>query len=140
LSDNQDIVDRLTLLETDRGIGGAVIAKAIGLDQSQYSKIKRRKIGITLKQVMEISSKFGVRTGWLIEGELPIYRNEKSGSLGEPDIDLLTLMKKQTDDLKINFDRLFSHMSEHSSENADQDLLYPSDDLTEDKKKKAGKS
>jgi hypothetical protein len=88
LSDNHDIVDRLTILEETMGVGGVVVANAIGLDQSQYSKIKRRKIGITLKQVMEISSRFGVRAGWLIEGEDPMYKNEKSGP-GEPDLQTL---------------------------------------------------
>lgn len=139
MTEEQTIGRRLVILLSELKLGITEFASSIGMDGSQFGKILSGKLNITLKQVLEISSKYKVRTGWLIEGEAPIYKNEKSGSW-EPDIDLLTLMKKQINDLKINSDRLFSHMSEQSSENADLDLHYPSEDLAEGKKKKAGKS
>jgi transcriptional regulator with XRE-family HTH domain len=54
--------------------GDQEFADSINIDQSQFSKIKRGKLSITLKQIMEISSYYKVRTGWLLEGEEPIFK------------------------------------------------------------------
>lgn len=79
----QTIGQRLAWLLSDQKIGITDFAGTIGVDGSQFGKIVNDKMGITLKQVLEISSKYSVRAGWIIEGELPVYK-QKSGPV-EPD-------------------------------------------------------
>ena len=71
-------------------INSGVFADAIGVNPSQFSRITKNELNITLTQVMEITYIFGVRAGWLIEGEEPMYWSEKSGPSTEPDFKLLT--------------------------------------------------
>lgn len=124
MADNQDIVDRLNILEKALDVGGVIIANSIGLDQSQYSKIKRRKIGITLKQVMEISSKYSVRSGWLVEGEEPIFKKEKSGAEYTPDLNLLAQLRKEIEVLKSSLLRLSDLVPSVQEESLDQEVTY----------------
>lgn len=110
-------------------------ARSIHMDQSQFSKIKNDKMGITLKQVMEISSIHAVRSGWLIEGEEPILKG-KSDPVKEPD-NLLIQLKRQIDELKTNSDKLFERLSEQDEGTQDPD--YPFVDFAKGKSQKAGK-
>jgi transcriptional regulator with XRE-family HTH domain len=126
LTDNHTISERLTYLLSELKLGKTEFAESINVDGGQWGKVLRGKMKPTLVQILEISSKYGIRTGWIIEGEPPIYKKEKSGSF-EPDIDLLTLMKKQVDDLKVNFDTLFLPLTEQPKETSNLD--YPNEDF-----------
>lgn len=90
--EKQTIGQRLAWLLLDQNLGINDFADSIKVDGSQFGKVVKDKLGITLKQVMEISSVYGVRTGWLLEGEGPPYKKDKSGSF-EPD-HLLTIRKQ----------------------------------------------
>jgi hypothetical protein len=93
LTDTQTIGQRLEWLLSELNLGINEFATTIKVDGSQFGKIINNKLGITLKQILEISSVYGVRPGWLIDGELPVYKKEKSGPNMEPD-HLLTLRKQ----------------------------------------------
>lgn len=137
MSDSETINDRLKWLLSDLKIGKTDFAKSINVDGGQWGKVLGGKMNITLKQILDISSTYHVRTGWLIDGELPVYKKEKSGALKQPDLYLLALMKKQVDELKVNFDTLLESPPDQTLKNHDPRKEY--ERLDEDTHQKAGK-
>jgi transcriptional regulator with XRE-family HTH domain len=113
-------------------------AASIGIDQSQFSKIKNNKLPITLKQIMEIISIYNVRAGWLLDSEGSMFK-EKSGAFQQPDIQLLTQMKTQIKtlydlSLQLSVPEKKPDLKEESS---DQALTYVA--TVTDKNQKSGK-
>jgi transcriptional regulator with XRE-family HTH domain len=84
---------RLKKVQADLNLKVEDMAIKIGMDRGQLGKVLNDKLGVTTKQVLEISSQFGVRTGWILEGELPVYVQKKSGNQELPDHYLPTLSK-----------------------------------------------
>jgi transcriptional regulator with XRE-family HTH domain len=131
------LIERLNVVFANSQKSIQDFAVDIHMDRGQFGKVLNGKMGITLKQLVEISSRYGVRTGWLIDGELPMGKKEKPGSF-EPDLQLLTQIRKQVDELKVNFDTLFEPPKEPSKETSN--LHYPNVDLTrQGKHRKVGK-
>lgn len=74
----------------------------------------------------------------LSEEDLTNYKiNEKSGPSQEPDHYLLTLMKKQFDELKVNFDKLTESLPEKPSKKKGPGKEF--ERLVSDTHQKAGK-
>lgn len=117
-------------------MNNGIFANSIGIAPPQFSRILKNEFGLTVEQVLRISEKYNVRAGWILEGEEPM-KKQKSGPSQEPDLDLLTLMRKQADDLKANFDKLFEPLKEPVAKNTDPEEVFV--DLTGGRKKKAGK-
>jgi transcriptional regulator with XRE-family HTH domain len=129
--------------------GKVGFAKSLGIDPSQFSRILKGESEPTLQNLLELSTKYGVDLNWLVCGkkiydtmQTPFFVNEpeveieKSGASQQPD-HLLTQLKKQIDDLKINSDRLFEHLVAPDEENADRPGLFQ--DLSKGKNQKVDK-
>jgi transcriptional regulator with XRE-family HTH domain len=99
VADSVSINERLRYVVANTGMTDQDFAATVHIDRSQFGRILRGQLNITLKQVMEISSLYSVRAGWLLEGEGPIYKTEKSDSYKLPDLNLLTQLKEQIDQL-----------------------------------------
>ncbi len=115
-----------------------LFAQSINMDAGQLSGVKTGKYNLTLQQVFEINSKYNVRIGWLLEGEEPIFKNEKSGSLQMPD-SLLTHLKTLQQSLQISLHKLEEIVPypEPEEENSDQGAAYS--EFRPDKSRKADK-
>lgn len=135
LSDNQTITDRLNHLLKELKLGKTEFAESIEVDGGQWGKVLKGNMNATLKQILDITSKYGVRSGWLIDGEGPIYKKQKSGSVEKPD--LQAQIKKQIDELRINFDTFVESLPAHASETHERKRVF--EKLTADKPRKAGK-
>lgn len=142
--DNKEIGLRLKELATDLHFNSSrQFALALKADVSYWGKVESGEKPISEKYMQVLRDEHNVNLVWLLFGVGekfgPIGTKEKSGNQKLPDLDLLTQMKKQADDLKSNFDKLFSQVPELSKENEDPGLLFPNVDLAGGKKKKAGK-
>jgi hypothetical protein len=90
MGDNKELeglTERLNVLFARSQMSIQDFSDKIHVDRGQFGKVLNGKLGVTLKQVLEISSQFKIRTGWLLEGEDPMYKKE-SGPV-EPDYQTL---------------------------------------------------
>jgi transcriptional regulator with XRE-family HTH domain len=69
---------RIKELRQEKKLNKKEFAKAINVDNSQYSKIENGKLTPTIEHLMEIYSKFNVSTDWLLMGEGKMYRDAES--------------------------------------------------------------
>lgn len=102
------LIDKLrsmNVLTKENKMDSGSFARSIPINESQFSRITQNKLNITLTQVMEISSIYMVRSGWILEGELPIFQNEKSGAQVAPD-DVNALIKNEAEKIQISLDRI----------------------------------
>lgn len=124
-------------------INGGKLAKELNIDASQLSKILKGKLSFTLDQVMDFSSRFKIRTAWLLEGEVPVYKNEKSGE--RPDADnrlfVLKLTPVELEAVQACLSILRSAVKSSSrQESPDQKAVLPADTLGKiEGQKKSGK-
>lgn len=86
------IGSRLKKVVKDTGLTIEKFVEPINVDRGQFGKVLKDNMGVTTNQILEISSHYGVRTGWILEGELPVYKKEISGK-SMPD-NLLTLRRQ----------------------------------------------
>lgn len=91
------IIGRLNEVVEDSGLTITEFAKSINTDRGQFGKVLSGNMGITLKQIIDITSRYGVRAGWLLEGE----GDKKSGPLEVPD-SLLTQIENYAQNILLS--------------------------------------
>jgi transcriptional regulator with XRE-family HTH domain len=101
---NNTIAERLNTIVEMSGLSIQDFAASVKIDRSQFGRILKDKMGITLKQVLEVSSHYGIRVGWIVEGEEPMLKT-KSGAEA-PDQKLFATMKEEIKAMQLSLDRL----------------------------------
>jgi len=117
------IEGRLNKIVEDSNLNIQEFAERIGVDRGQFGKVLKGTMGNTLKQILEISSQFGVRTGWILEGEEPMHTKEKSGAFQLPD-SLLTQLRNEIETLKINLQRISDLVPLEQEESSFQEVTF----------------
>ncbi len=109
MAENNTIGRRISYIAMTAEMGITEFAESINMDGSQLGKVIAGKMNITLKQVLEITSKYGIRAGWLIEGEGPMTK-EKSGTFEVPD-HLLTAVREEAEKMRLSLERIMKAAS-----------------------------
>lgn len=119
MADNQHIMtfgERLKFLIQELKEKGVVtgdgkmnsgsFAISIGVDPSQFSRVTKEEIGLTLNQLLKISEIYEVRTGWLLEGEMPVFKvyENETGAAATPDHAVLS--KEQLEMVRVSLEKL----------------------------------
>lgn len=136
MADIIPINEKLRYVVSNSGLTDQDFAASVNIDRSQFGRILRGQLNITLKQLLEISSLYKVRCGWLLDDEPPVYK-EKSGSLEKPDQQLLTQLRKEIDVLKASLLRLSDLVPSVQEESLDREVTY--DQKASDKTRSTGK-
>lgn len=90
-------------------MNNGIFARSIGIDPSQFSKVKTGEISVTLKQILEISSIYGVRAGWIIKGEMPVFEHEIDINVAKSELSVnisLSGKKQEIEEIKLSLSRL----------------------------------
>lgn len=106
--DNIEIGKRIKAVQAKKGISSSAMASEIEAHPAFLNKIELGKKPLSERYLEALLEKYSVNPIWVLFGVGEMFRPfsiEKSGSF-EPDIHLLTQLKKQVDDLKTNFDKL----------------------------------
>lgn len=100
-------IEELFSFLREKGIemNNGLMADALDMDASQLSGVKTGKYSFTYLQIMKLNSIYDVRVGWLLEGELPVFK-EKSGDQQPPDSHLLTLIEEHAKGILSNLKAL----------------------------------
>lgn len=101
-----DINSRLNLVVKNTGLDIQEFARSVNIERGQFGKVLKGTINITLKQLIEVSSQYKVRLGWLLEGEEPMYAHEKSGTNKAPDHHLLTQIEDYANGILVSLHEL----------------------------------
>jgi transcriptional regulator with XRE-family HTH domain len=67
---------RIKELRVNENLSKKAFAISIGMDNSQYGKIESGKITPTIKQLLDISSKYNASLDWILTGEGHMLRSE----------------------------------------------------------------
>jgi transcriptional regulator with XRE-family HTH domain len=76
-----DVSNRLQQLLRSRGATQSEFASTIGTTPATVSRIAAGKAGLTVEMAHRIAAKTGVRAGWLLTGELPMYAGQDMGAI-----------------------------------------------------------
>jgi hypothetical protein len=99
-------------------MNSGVFAESVGIDPSQFSKMKSGDVGITLEQILEISSIYNVSMEWIIAGSGPVFKSstlsineddpgyqKTTGTHGIP-ADVLTLLQEEVSTMQVSLERI----------------------------------
>lgn len=101
-----------------------VFAKSLKIDPGQLSGVKTGKYNLTIPQLLEVNSIYGVRLGWLLEGEKPMFKNEKSGTNKMPDRSLLVQLNNELSAAQLSLRKLEESLAFPQEENVNQGAAY----------------
>jgi transcriptional regulator with XRE-family HTH domain len=125
---------RLEKLKETLNYSNLTLAEKMNTDNSTVGKIIKGNNNITAEMMLGLYAN-GVDLNWLFSGKGDILRKEKSGPTQEPDPYLPTLIKKQIDELKVNFDTFVESLPAQTSENHERKRVF--EKLTGGKSQKA---
>lgn len=131
------------ILNKEGKMNSGVFADSIGLDPSQFSKIKSGEVGITLEKIMEISSIYNVSIEWMITGKGealqtssllvndPVATYKTTGT--EVPADTLLKVREELIVMRLSFDRLLKIVGVQPGKDIPEDP-QAKEDLSLDKK------
>lgn len=93
-----DIIDRINLLLSQRGITGAEMSRTIGLSTAVYSQWNTRSTNPSKKNVKKVADFFGVSVDYLLTG-IAEQKEIPATQMGSEDIndpELLSFMRDMT--------------------------------------------
>jgi transcriptional regulator with XRE-family HTH domain len=76
-----DVSIRMQQLLRAHGVTQSALAAAIGTTPATISRIAAGKAGLTVEMAHRLATKTGVRAGWLLTGELPMYAGQDMGAI-----------------------------------------------------------
>lgn len=76
-----NVSTRMQQLLRARGVTQSDLAGVIGTTPATVSRIAAGKAGLTVDMAHRIAGQTGVRAGWLLTGELPMYAGQDTGAI-----------------------------------------------------------
>jgi transcriptional regulator with XRE-family HTH domain len=118
---NREVCFRIAYLFKNSGETQESASGKLHIQRTQFGRILNAKLNPTLQQVCAIASHYNSRVGWIVEAEVPIYKEQSGTSV--PD-QMISQLKNEIDVMRASLLRLADLVPSVQEENSGQEVSY----------------